>query len=409
MRGEPVGDRREEGGERAQAVARLRRARLVDGEGEREGDHGGDQPAELAAIAPDRAHGHAGARRRPGAVEVAHQMAEVGGRVALGEIEAAQPRFDRAAIGADESVDARARRLVEQRVGQARALGLDVVARRALALQPSHQLVMALGGGGGGAQRIGAGVGGFVGQRGVIDAVAVALERGEGRRSDGAGGVARHARRVDRRHDDLRQEGRAGGPPGGGGERFDILDPAAQREARARAGRSDEADQERRLGVGGERDLGQRPRRLGGAHQVGGGIGSVGVDQRLAARGGRRGLDRATARRFDRDRRGRVDGRRVIRARAAFGEEPRQPVVNLAIAHVILRRLAAARRRSDRPPGRATIWPCARRWSRAISARRGGGGALSARQASALRRAPPASSRRACAALASFGSFSAMP
>ena len=93
MRGEPVGDRREEGGERAQAVARLRPARLVDGEGEREGDHGEDQPAELAAIAPDRAQRDAGARRRPGAVEVAHQMAEVDGRVALGEIEAAQPRI----------------------------------------------------------------------------------------------------------------------------------------------------------------------------------------------------------------------------------------------------------------------------------------------------------------------------
>ena len=145
MRGEPVGDRREEGGERAQAVARLRRARLVDGEGEREGDDGGDQPGDLAAIGPDRAHGDAGARRRPGAVETAHQVAEAGGRVAAGEVEAAQARFDRAAIGADESVDARARRLVEQRVGQARALGLDIVARRAFALQPPRQLVMALG------------------------------------------------------------------------------------------------------------------------------------------------------------------------------------------------------------------------------------------------------------------------
>ena len=145
--------------------------------------------------------------------------------------------FDRAAIGADESVDARARRLVEQRVGQARALGLDLVARRALALQPPDQLVMAIGGGGGGAQGIGAGVGGFVGQRSVIDAVAVALERGEGRRSDGAGGIARHARRVDRRHDDFGVEWTAGGPSGGGGEPFDILDPATQREARARAGR----------------------------------------------------------------------------------------------------------------------------------------------------------------------------
>jgi hypothetical protein len=390
----------------ASQSARLRRARLVDGEGEREGDHGGDQPAELAAIGPDGAHGHAGARRRPGAVEIAHQMAKIGGRVAFGELEAAQPRLDRAAVGADESVDARARRLVEQRVGQARALGLDVVARRAFFLQPSHQLVMALGGGGGGAQRIGAGVGGFVGERGVIDAVAVAFERGEGGRSDGAGRIARHARGVDRGDHDLRQEGRARSPSGGGGERFDVLDPATQREARARAGRPDESDLERRLGVGGERDLGQRPRRLGGAHQVGGGVGSVGVDKRLAARGGRRGLD-GDRRRLDRDRRRRVDGRRVICARAAFGEEPRQPVVNLAIAHDILRRLAAARRRSDRPPGRATIWPRARRWSRAISAR--GGEQPDGRQASALRRGPPASSRRACAALASFGSFSAMP
>ena len=138
MRGEPVGDRREERRDRPQAVARLRRARLVDGESEREGDDGGDEPADLAAIGPDRAHGDAGARRRPGAVEVAHQVAEVGGRVALGEIEAAQPRFHRAAIGADERVDARARRLVEQRVGQARAFGLDVVARRAFALEPSQ-------------------------------------------------------------------------------------------------------------------------------------------------------------------------------------------------------------------------------------------------------------------------------
>ena len=191
-------------------------------------------------------------------------MAEVGGRVALGEVEAAQPRFDRAAIGADERVDARARRLVEQRVGQARALGLDVVARRAFALEPSHQLVMAFGGGVGGAQRIGAGVGGLVGQRSVIDAVAIAFERGEGGRCEGAGGIARYASRVDRRHDDLRHEGRAGGAPGGAGERLDIFDPATQRETRARAGGADEADQERRLRVGGERDLGQRPRRLGG-------------------------------------------------------------------------------------------------------------------------------------------------
>ena len=147
---------------------------------------------------------------------------------------------------------------------------------------------MALGGRGGGAKRIGAGVGGLVGQRRVIDAVMVALQRDEGRRSDRADGIAGNRCAVDRRHNDLGNERRAGSQAGGGGERLDVFEPAAQGEARPRARRPDEADQERRRGVGGEREFGQRARRLAGVEQIGA-VGDIRVDQRLAARlGGRR-------------------------------------------------------------------------------------------------------------------------
>ena len=129
---------------------------------------------------------------------------------------------------------------------------------------------MPLGGGRGGALRIGAGMGGFVGERGVVDAVAVALERGEGGRSDGAGGIARTPAASIEATTTSDRKGLPAVRPAAAASALDGLDPAAERETRARAGRADESDQERRLRVGGEADLGQRPRRLGGAHEVGG-------------------------------------------------------------------------------------------------------------------------------------------
>ena len=129
-------------------------------------------------------------------------VARVG--VRCGEAEPAQPRLDRAATRAGENVDARARGLEQQGVGEPGALGLDVVTLRALGLELPDHLVVTVGRRSRGAMRIAAGMAGLVEQGRIIDAAGLAIERGVG----GAGDRHRRleaAACVHMRHDRPRQ------------------------------------------------------------------------------------------------------------------------------------------------------------------------------------------------------------
>ena len=143
---------------------------------------------------------------------------------------------------------------------------------------------MSFRGGRGGALRIGSGVGGFVGERGVTDAVAFALERGESGRGDRAGGIAGNAGRVDRNHDDAGQKRRPGRLAGGGGQILDAFDEAMKRETLARAGRADDAGQEGGLRLPDDAELGQRPNGLGRILEIRA-IAGVGIAEPDRARG----------------------------------------------------------------------------------------------------------------------------
>ena len=112
------------------------------------------------------------------------QMAVAGVGVRSGEAEPAQPRLDHAAPRAGENVNARAGGLEQQRVGQPGALGLDVVAVRALGLDLPHQVVMTVGRRPRGALRIAAGMAGFIEQGRIVDAAGLAIKRGVGGAGD---------------------------------------------------------------------------------------------------------------------------------------------------------------------------------------------------------------------------------
>ena len=138
--------------------------------------------------------------------EVAVARAGVG----AGEVEAAQPRVDRAAPGAGEDVDARAGRLEQERVGQAGAAGLGLVALGPLGFEPPDGLVVAVGGRLRRPQRVAAGMGRFVEERRVVDPARFPVERGVG----GAGERDRRLRAVGRvdagDHDARERAGRSG-------------------------------------------------------------------------------------------------------------------------------------------------------------------------------------------------------
>src|SRR6185437_3022269 len=97
------------------------------------------------------------------------------------EPEPAQMRLDRPPPGAGENVDAGARRIERQRVGEPRPLGLDVVALRALGFEFPHKVVMAVGGCPGGALRIAPGMAGLVEQGRIVRPARLAIERGVSR------------------------------------------------------------------------------------------------------------------------------------------------------------------------------------------------------------------------------------
>ncbi len=105
---------------------------------------------------------------------VAHEVAIAGGGVGSGEIEASEAGVDRSAPRAGEDVDARARRLEQQRVGEAGGARLDLVALRALGLELADDLVMAVGSGFRRPQRIAAGMRRLVEQGRIIDAARLA-------------------------------------------------------------------------------------------------------------------------------------------------------------------------------------------------------------------------------------------
>ena len=205
---DPVGDRLEraiKAADRGDGPVPMQQA---NPEGEREGDDRPDQQPGLAAVAPYRAEHDAHAGARAEGRHVAHQIAVAGVGVRSGEAEPAQPRLDHAPPRAGENVDARAGGLEQQRVGEPRALGLDVVAVRALGLELPHQFVMTIGRRPRGAMRIAAGMAGFVEQGRIVDAAGLAIERGVG----GAGDRNRRleaASGVDMRHHGPRQRAAA--------------------------------------------------------------------------------------------------------------------------------------------------------------------------------------------------------
>ena len=156
----------------------------ADPEGERKGDDRPHEQPGLAAVGPYRADHDSDPGARAEGRHVSDQMAVAGVGVRSGEAEPAQPRLDHAAPRAGENVNARAGGLEQQRVGQPGALGLDVVAVRALGLDLPHQVVMTVGRRPRGALRIAAGMAGFIEQGRIVDAAGLAIKRGVGGAGD---------------------------------------------------------------------------------------------------------------------------------------------------------------------------------------------------------------------------------
>ena len=259
---------------------------------------------------------------------------------------------------------------------------------------------MPLGGGRGGALRIGAGMGGFVGERGVTDAVAIALQRGEGGRRDRAGGVAGNARRVDRDHDHAGEKGVSASLPAAAA-RFSTL--STSRRSAKLLPEPDGPTIPARNGVcasATSAELGERLDRLADVLKIGA-IAGVGVEKRLGD--GRRRAALGAMRR----RRGKsLSGGG---SRASPRTAP-QPIVHLALRSKeppsAVRRAAASETARQRRA--ATIWP---RRPPASSANplADGGRPIAALQDAAFaargRRAVDAPAPRS----ACFGNFSAMP
>ena len=398
MRRQPVGGRGERRAETAQPIGGWDAAQLVENERQRESDRRDREPPRLAAIRPNRANDQAGARGRADALEVAHEIAVARRGVACGEVEPAQPRLDRGAVGAREGVEARSRGLVEERLGEPCALGFDFVARRALGFQPFADFVVAIRGGRRGALRIGPRVGGFVGERGVTDAAPIAFQRREGGRRDRDGGIAANACRVDRHDHHAGQIRRPGRLAGGGGQVLDRFDEATKRETLARAGRADNSRQERGLRLRHDAELGKRLDGLGGVAKIRA-IGGIGIENRIV-RGALNDV-------------GGDDRRRgtsaFARRRPLAGNAP-YTIVRADFDQASLRPLSAAPAATTgvvRAASRGDDWP--RRRSASSAKPLGRRRSVVQPQGAALPRAAGTASRRACAALACFGNFSAMP
>ena len=243
-------------------------------------DERGDRPEDeftLAGIGPDRPDGDADPAGGAHAGDVPDEVAVARARVGPGEVEPAQALIDGGAARPGEDVDARARRLEQERVGQAGGARLGLVALRPFGIEPADDLLVAVGRGLRRPQGVAAGMGQFVEQRRIVDVARVAIERGVG----GAG--QRHWRigpvgRVDPRdHDPLE---RALGP----GKRPDGLGEAVEGEGLAGAARARDRGEERRLHLRHHAELAQRlhhPPRFQHVRAFGG----VGQEDRLQRRG----------------------------------------------------------------------------------------------------------------------------
>ncbi len=230
-----------------------------------------DEPA-LARIGPDRAQRDAQPAACAHARDVPDQIAVACAGVGPGEVEPAQARVDRTAPRAGEDVDARAGGLEQQRVGQAGAAGLGLVALGPLGFEPADDLVMAVGRRLRRPQRVAAGVGGLIEQRPIVDPARLPIESGIGgagqrdRRLGAVGGVH------PRHHDPRERAGRSG-------ELLDRLGEPHQREGLAGAGRTDDRGQERSLDLSRHAELRQRLNDPPGLEQVRA-LGGVGQEDR---------------------------------------------------------------------------------------------------------------------------------
>ena len=239
---------------RARNLDRAQRLLAVQQMDEKAEDERDDRPEHeftLAGIGPDRPDGDADPAGGAHAGDVADEVAVARARVGPGKVEAAQPRVDGGAARPGEDVDARARRLEQERVGQAGGARLGLVALRPFGLELADDFLVAVGRGLRRPQGVAAGMGQFVEQRRIVDVARVAIERGIG----GAG--QRHRRigavgRVDPRDHDPRE--RALGP----GERLDRLGEPVEGEGLAGAAGPGDRGEERRLHLRRHAELPQR-------------------------------------------------------------------------------------------------------------------------------------------------------
>ncbi len=257
---------------------------------ERRDDSPEEEPT-LAWKSPDGSQSQAGAPGGPHARHVADEFAVARDSVRPREVEAAQPGVNRASPAAGEDIDSRAWRLEQQRVGEAGAARLGLVELRPLGLEFSNDLVMPVGGGLGGAQRIAARMGGFVEERRIVGAARLPVEgrkSGACKRDRGFDAV----RRIDARDNDPPK--RALSAP----QRRDRPLEAAEREGLAGPARTQDRRQEGRLRLGRRAELGERLNHFGNAKRVGP-LCRVGEEDWLGGRdrrrrGGRHGGGRGT-------------------------------------------------------------------------------------------------------------------
>ena len=281
MCGDPGGDGLQLRGEAAdRREGRFLRQRVED-EAQDEGDDRPEEKATLAAVGPDGTQRHSGAAARAHAGHIAHEIAIAECGVRAGEIETPQAGLDCAAPRAREHVGAGTGRLVKQRVGEAGAMRLDLVAPRAFGLEFAYDLVMAVGGCLRRPQGIPASVRRFVKQRRIVDAARFAVERGIG----GAGDCDRRFGAVGRvdSHDDHSRKSALRSA-----ERLDRLNQTPQREGLACAAWARDRRQEWRLDLGRHAKLRQRLNDMRRLEHVGS-VGRIGEEDRPGrGRGGHR-------------------------------------------------------------------------------------------------------------------------
>ncbi len=301
---------------------------IVEGGAEAKADRGEDDrpddPLPLAFEAEEGAQREIRPRRAAGVGRLGDHILVAKQRIA-GDAERIHRRLDAAAPARRIGVDLRARRLVEQRIGEPRPPRVGLFEHAALGLQLQPCGVEPL-------ERLA--------RRNIGIAGGVARLDGEGRRSYRETRVKRLRQRrrgmaveiggVDPHGRDGAEERARTRIRGGGAKALDGRDELVQRDAFAASGGTKEADGERRLGPAVARELGQQLERRIDSERAGGERGGVvagvgGENRRrgcAALRGGRRRRGRPGQRVLRRPRlRGPLRGRRLRRLSPRAGND----------------------------------------------------------------------------------------